>query len=154
MSYDISDIKPVFIVDMSNSPISEAKEPPFKALGITPTHFRTVQLALAAATPVWTPTAGKKFRLLGLLIQLGSAALAAAAESTLTLLDGADQIELAFDFWVPTVPALPSIAANIALDIRPNGYLSRAINNVLNATLTADLADGHFRILVWGTEET
>lgn len=117
----------------------------------TPNIFKSVGANTAAATAVWTPAAGKKFRLMGGVITSASAALAAAALTTLTLLDSAAAITLAFDIWVPITPL--NTTPCIAFDLKPNGYLSAVANNVLNATLTANLLSGQIRVTVWGTEE-
>jgi len=117
----------------------------------TPTTFKSAAANTAAATAIWTPAGGKKFRLLGGVITSASAALAAAALTTLTLLDGAAAITLAFDIWIPVAPV--NTTPCIAFTLGPNGYLSSTADNVLNATLTANLLSGQIRVTVWGTEE-
>jgi hypothetical protein len=116
----------------------------------TPTVFKSVQCNTAAATAVWTPAAGKKFRLMGGVITT-SGWLAAAAETIVTLLDQAGAITLAFNFVLPA--AATALSACIPFDLKPNGYLSAAANNVLNATLSGNLTGGHIMVSVWGTEE-
>lgn len=117
----------------------------------TPTIFKSAPCSTAAATAIWTPGAGKKFRIMGMVITSASAALAAAALTTITFLDAAAAITLAFDIWIPITPL--NTTPCIPVDLKPNGYQSTAANNVLNATLTANLLTGQIRVTVWGTEE-
>jgi hypothetical protein len=116
----------------------------------TPTIFKSIQCNTAAATAIWTPAAGKKFRIMGGIITT-SGWLAAAAETIVTLLDQAGAIGLAFNFVLPA--AATALSACIPFDLKPNGYLSAAANNVLNATLSGNLTGGHVMVSVWGTEE-
>jgi hypothetical protein len=117
----------------------------------TPTTFMSAVANTAAATAIRTPTAGKKFRIMAMIIT-STGYLAAAAESVLTFLDAAAAITLSFTIWLPllagVIPQVP-----IPVDLKPNGYLSSTVNNVLNLTLTANLAGGHIGVQVWGTEE-
>ena len=114
----------------------------------------TVQLKTAAVT-IWTPAAGKKFRLMGYSILLSDdATLAAAGETLLTLLDNATAIGLAYNFYVPLTALDTNFSgSHIGVNLPPNGYLSVAANNPLKATLGTYLATGSFSINVWGSEE-
>jgi hypothetical protein len=126
---------------------------------ISPDTFKTVQASASGTTALWTPTSGKKFRLMKLQIQLPSnATLAAAAVLTVSLLDGASDIAITHDFYVGQV-ALTSATALFTsgedgnwLDLG-NGILSSTINNVLNVNLSAALASGKVRVVAIGTEE-
>ncbi len=84
----------------------------------TPSRFVTVDLASGTAeTTVWTPAAGKKFRLMGLFLKAGAA-------TKLTFKDGTGG----------------AIIVVLDLDAAPNtlylgnGILSAAANNVLTVT--------------------
>jgi len=117
--------------------------------------FKTAQASVAGSTAVWAPVAGKKFRLLGFTISLTeNATVAVAGVVTVSLLDAAGAIAIAYDVYVPTV-ALASVgtAFDITVDLGKLGYLSALANNVLNADLSVALTTGNFRINVRGTEE-
>lgn len=106
-------------------------------------------------TAVWTPAAGKKFRLMFAHVQLGlDATLAAAGTLTVSLADGATNL-LSWEVDVDNA-ALPAVAAPyISSDITlpGNGILSSAANNVLNCNLSAALTAGNVRVTALGTEE-
>ena len=116
----------------------------------TPTTFMTVDTAIAAATVVWAPAAGFRFRLLGGVISFGGPAIAAAAANIINFRD--ENTNFGFDFaaWTPTV-AVPT--PHIAFDLRPNGYLSLVTNNRLRVLQQHNYVTGSIRITVWGTEE-
>jgi hypothetical protein len=117
----------------------------------TPTFWKWALCTTVAATAVWTPTAGKKFRLMGLTI-CPDAGLAAAGIQKISLLDSATDIGINFQTYLP-------IAASIAHQVPivvvfpGNGFLSAAANNVLNCTLTSACTAGGISISVFGTEE-
>ena len=116
----------------------------------TPSTFRSVQANTAAATVIWTPTAGTRFRLMGGVISFAGPTLAAAAITTINLRDENTSFLVDFDAWIPTVAEhMPAIA----FDLKPNGYLSLAVNNRLRVLLNANFLTGDIRITVWGTEE-
>lgn len=121
----------------------------------TPSAFKTASVTTAAATTLWTPVAGKRFRIMGFVIQLtNNAAAALAAVNTLTLLDGGSATGFAFDFYVPAAAGtLAGDSAIVAVMLPGNGYLSSAINNVLTATLSAGLTAGNYRINLIGCDE-
>lgn len=102
----------------------------------TPNVFKVVTLTIVAGTPqvVWTPAAGKKFRLMGWSLSLS--------------VDG----RVLFDDGV-TTDVLGTRAAvageGDTVDIG-NGLLSSAANNTLRIDASAS---GDVRGLVWGTEE-
>jgi len=117
----------------------------------TPDHFLSVETAVAAATVVWTPAAGYRFRLMGGIISFAGPIYAAAAANSITLQDEAAAIQMIFNCWIPTVAAhMPAIA----FDLKPNGYLSVAANNRLRILNSGgNFTAGSIRIDVWGTEE-
>jgi hypothetical protein len=116
----------------------------------TPTIFRSQSVNLAAAATIWTPAAGTRFRLLGGIITGTGAALAAAAYTLIQLTDEAAATNIDFGAWIPAAGAEMN---PIAFDLRPNGYLSTAVNNRLRVTLLANFASGSLRVTVWGNEE-
>lgn len=121
----------------------------------TPATFNTVQANAAGNTALWTPAAGKKFRLTRYCVVVtGDAATAGGAVVVISLFDGAagatGQVHAAF------CPAV-ALAAG-ALYVSPwvdlgNGYLSAAANNVLNVNLSAALTAGVVNVICCGTEE-
>lgn len=106
----------------------------------TPFVFKVAQAnAVANNTPtaIWTPAAGKKFRLMGFALSIS-----ASSTGRVTLLDGATVIWQSF------------MGANTTLSPSGlgNGILSAAANNVLNyAGQTGAATD--FAGVAWGTEE-
>ena len=90
---------------------------------------------LAAGTTIWTPAAGKKFRLLGGILTGAVAGVLVLGETGGT------------KFIRATVLA----GAPVVLNLGPDGYLSVTVNNVLtyDTTGTAGTLVG----TVWGAEE-
>jgi hypothetical protein len=83
------------------------------------------------------------------------ATLGGAAVLTISLFDGAaGATGQAHDVWVPGA----AIALSGDLYTSPwidlgNGFLSGAVNNVLNVNLSAALVTGNVRVICCGTEE-
>lgn len=106
-------------------------------------------------TAIWTPAAGKKFRLMFLHVQLGlDATLAAAGTLTVSVADSATNLfswEVDVDNAALPAVAAPYISADLTLP--GNGILSAAANNVLNCNLSAALTAGNVRVTALGTEE-
>ena len=121
----------------------------------TPNKFFTVATAANGNTALWTPAAGKKFRLMRYRIDVtGNAAAAAAAVKTISLFDGAaGATGQAVSVFVPGA-ALAGAALYTSgwIDLG-NGYLSAAANNVLNVNLSTALTAGVVRVIACGTEE-
>ena len=117
----------------------------------TPTFFPNAALAAApATTDVWTPTAGKKFRLLGGVITM-SGLIAAAANRTLQLIE-----ETAGTIIVRASVTIPVLGVNVAIpfDLRPNGFLASTASKKLQAvTAGGTYSTGIDSVSVWGTEE-
>lgn len=116
---------------------------PYKYIGAnnwdrerTPNVFKVVALAAATAeTTIWTPTSGKKFRLMGFILTCGAA-------STLTFKDNTTGTTIFAARGATDTPISPAAMGN--------GILSAAANNVLTVTRgTSCTLDG----VVWGTEE-
>jgi hypothetical protein len=102
----------------------------------TPTVFKVVALSAGTAeTTIWTPTAGKKFRLMGFILTCGAA-------STLTFKDNTAGTTI---FAARGGTDVPISVPNLG-----NGILSGAADRVLTVTRgTSCTLDG----VVWGVEE-
>lgn len=121
----------------------------------TPTTFKSATATASGDTAVWTPTSGKKFRLMGVLVQVtGEATIAGGGQLAILLRDGATDMAISLSCWVPNAaPASPDGARLGQFIPLGNGRLSAAANNVLNVNLSAALAAGAVRVSVMGTEE-
>lgn len=128
----------------------------------TPIVFKTASIAATSTTtasnPIWTPTAGKKFRLMRFQITAQGLAATATGVVTVSLVDSATGITVGtYDVDVPAVASVVSGVNQISggwIDIG-NGYPSLVANNVLNFGISAAGAGtvGTYRINVCGTEE-
>lgn len=122
----------------------------------TPTTFKTVAATASGDTALWTPTSGKKFRLMGLVVELsGNAQLGAAATFTILLRDATTATGLGFSASVGAAAISTSVPNLIesGVILLGNGILSAAANNVLNVNLSAALTAGVARVSAFGTEE-
>lgn len=120
----------------------------------TPNIFKTATATASGNTAAWTPTAGKKFRIMRFMIQVtGNAITAGGAVITVSFQDAAAAIGLAMDVFVPaTAFSTGDDFISPWVDLG-NGFLSAAANNVLNINLSAALTAGNVRVTVCGTEE-
>jgi len=103
----------------------------------TPTVFKAVKgVVVTAGTPVaiWTPAAGKRFRLMGWTFGIST------ASGAVYLNDGATNF---------AVVSCSMTSPNEPPDLR-NGYLSAAVNNVLELDVASSCT---VYGTVWGTEE-
>lgn len=123
--------------------------------------FKTASIAATSTTtasnPIWTPAAGKKFRLMRFQITAQGLAANASAAVTVTLVDSATTITIGtYDIDVPLTANIVSGVTQVSgwIDLG-NGYLSLAANNVLNFGISAAGAGtvGTYRINACGTEE-
>lgn len=118
--------------------------------------FVTAQATVAGSSVVWTPAAGKKFRLLGYQITAPANTLQAVAGTlTVKLKDGAADIGLSYVLYVPStfVFAGDSMLWNSGLVyLGCTGITSSTVNNPLTITLSSALTSGQIRVLVLGTE--
>ena len=122
----------------------------------TPTTVKSASSATSSSVGIWTPAAGKKFRLMGYWLHVDSnVAAAASANANVFLSDGATTMGIVHGFFIPTTaltaegaPALDTGFINLG-----NGILSAAADRVLNFTLSVSLTLGVARIFVCGTEE-
>lgn len=94
-------------------------------------------LATNAEITAWTPTSGKKFRLMGFCLSPGTAG------GNFTFKDNTGGSTI-------LVVALPSITGSVSSPVMGNGILSAAINNVLTITGPATSTLSGF---LFGTEE-
>lgn len=121
----------------------------------TPNVFKTIQATAVGNTPIWTPAAGKSFRLMRfMMIFTGNATAAVAGVLTASFQDGATPINIAMDGFIPTTVASPASEDFISpwVDLG-NGVLSSTPGNVLNVNLSEALTAGVVRVLCCGTEE-
>jgi hypothetical protein len=103
----------------------------------TPKVFKTISaVTITNETTVWTPAAGKKFRLMGFALSAGTAA------GNITVRDGSAGSTVLI---IPKMPADTPLTANFG-----NGILSAAVNNVLTVQgASTETLSG----TIWGTEE-
>jgi hypothetical protein len=121
----------------------------------TPIIFKTVSATAAGNTAVWTPAAGKKFRLMRYRVMLTeNATLGVAGIEAISFQDSATPINIQHDLFVPTSAgtAFAGWYDSGWTDLG-NGILSSTINNVLNVNLGTALTAGNVRVNVCGTEE-
>jgi len=112
----------------------------------TPGTFKLGTASAINTTALWTPTAGKRFRIMGYTVTLPNTATSAAG-TTITLMDGAANV-----FYLCVIGTTTGgLAYSVVLP--GNGYLSTTINNVLNINLTAALTVGVISVNVYGAEE-
>lgn len=120
----------------------------------SPNVCKTVQATLAGNTALWTPTAGKKFRLMRYLVEVTeNATVGVAGVLTITFQDGAGAVNLAHDVWVPgaALATAGDLYTSGWIDLG-SGILSAAANNVLNVNLSVALTAGNVRVIACGTE--
>jgi hypothetical protein len=112
----------------------------------------TVIATAAGSTAVWTPTEGKKFRLMGYTIDVAGT-LAATGVQSIQLQDSATTFKNHLADVIETTAVGDSgSTTNIGADLG-QGYLSTLANNVLNIVLSSEMVTGGVAINVWGTEE-
>jgi hypothetical protein len=120
-----------------------------------PNIFKTASATATGSTAVWTPTSGKKFRVMRFKIQVtANAAIAAGGVLSVKLLDSAADLSLSHDIFLPSAAGTTMTGAYDSgwIDLE-NGPLSALANNVLNVNLSAALTSGNVRVIVCGTEE-
>lgn len=110
--------------------------------------FKTVVATAAGSSVVWTPAAGKRFRLMGYTISI-SGTTAATVTQALELLDGATVIA---NHLATVTETTPTGDTQIGVDFG-QGLLSSAANNVLEIHLGTAMGTGGVAINAWGTEE-
>jgi hypothetical protein len=112
----------------------------------TPIIWKTAMANAAGTTALWTPGAGKRFRLMGFSFAIPSDATSIAG-SVVSLLDAAATI-----CYVAAIGATTGAFAGQVI-FNANGYPSGAINQVLNINLSAAFTVDSIFMTAWGTEE-
>lgn len=121
----------------------------------TPTTFKTVAATGAGNTAVWTPTLGKKFRVMYYTIEVPeNTTIAGAGGFIAKLQDATTDIGPRHEFFLPAA-GLSSIVGGYLIGpiVLGNGFLSAAANNALNINLGAAITGSEVRCNAWGTEE-
>jgi hypothetical protein len=123
----------------------------------TPTHWKQANANVAGAGTVWTPAAGKKYRLMGYHVYCGvQVAAAAATDLGVNIQDSGGTVLEALEVFLPAVSVVTA-AGTITLasiNLPGNGFLSPAINNTLQMVLSASMTGtAKIWIAAWGTEE-
>jgi len=113
--------------------------------------FNSVLATAAGLTAVWTPAAGKSFRLMGYTISVAGT-LAATAVELIQLVDNAIATKVIARHQATVTITTPTGDTQIGAELN-NGYLSVAPDNVLRVNLSAAMATGGVAINTWGTEE-
>lgn len=114
-----------------------------------PTVYRNITTLANGSTALWTPTAGRRWRLLGVQVMLMQATTAAAA-CTLSLLDVAAATGLGVTLGIAAFTAVPNstIVYNVDCNI-----LAAQPSTALNVNLSSVLAIGGVSVQCWGVEE-
>lgn len=121
----------------------------------TPNTFKTVAATASGNTALWTPTSGKKFRLMRYRLELSAdAATSGGALMTLKFQDATTDMPAAHSVYVPAVSGTA-----FGNGYQPgwvdfgNGILSAVADRVLNVNLSAALTSGTCRVMCAGVEE-
>lgn len=112
--------------------------------------FKTVIATALGLTTVWTPAAGKSFRLMGYTISVAGT-LAATGVELIKLVDNIVGNVISQHQATVTITT-PTGDTQIGADLG-QGFLSAAVNNVLKVNLGTAMATGGVAVNVWGTEE-
>lgn len=124
----------------------------------TPIVGKNANATASGNTALWSPTAGKKFRIMRYQIVVPGTAIYATTAGALTISfqDSASAITGTTHKCQVGTTVTPGTWYNSGWIDIGNGFLSAAANNVLNINLTLGgtgvLTDGAF-VNVWGTEE-
>ena len=122
----------------------------------TPAVFKTASATSSGNTALWTPTSGKKFRLMRYNVLVTNAAyLSVAGTLTITFQDNTTGIPIAYDVSLPgaAITTPDGVTYDSGWIDLGNGILSASANNVLNINLSAALSAGNVRVNCCGTEE-
>lgn len=121
----------------------------------TPVVYKSVTATASGNTALWTPAAGKKFRLMRFLLTMPSdVAKAAGADVAITFQDSATDMGLKLSVFVPAAAVTTGNGAWSSgwIDLG-NGILSSTANNVLNINLGAAITTSGITCMAAGTEE-
>lgn len=121
----------------------------------TPAVFKSATATASGNTALWTPTTGKKFRLMRYRLEItANAAWATGGVITTAFQDATTDMGLQHSVFIPaTAGTVMGADYNTGWVDLGNGRLSSAINQVLNVNLSAALTSGTCRVVVAGTEE-
>lgn len=108
--------------------------------------FKMAAITAAGDSAIWTPTTGKRFRLMGFTFFIPSTATTAAG-SVVKIKDGATDL-----MNIVSVGASTGVIAQ-TVNLPGNGYLSAAVDNVLNLNISGAFTAGGITITLWGCEE-
>lgn len=99
-------------------------------------HFASTAVTAGAGVVIWTPTASRKFRLMGFCVSSSAAGAVIFCDHIVGT-------------PIARTPLLAAAGVSPAVDMK-NGVLSATANNVLRADVSAS---GNIAGMVWGTEE-
>jgi len=121
----------------------------------TPVIFKSVSTVASGNTTIWTPAAGKKFRLIKYHIEIiGNTIRLEAGITSLRFQDNITDISgLIHNFYIPSISSNILGGYNTGQFDLGIGILSAAANNPLTVFINAEVLGGGFRISVCGTEE-
>lgn len=121
-----------------------------------PVTFKTATATASGNTAVWTPTSGKKFRLMRYKIDVpANAAISGGGVVVdITFQDSSTDMNQGTSLFIPTTAVTTSVGGFTTgwIDLG-NGILSASANNVLNINLSSTLTTSKVRVQVCGTEE-
>lgn len=117
----------------------------------TPTKFGFAACTTVAATDVFSPTAGKKFRLLRCII-IPAAGMAAAGVEVINLSEETLGTFLTVQAYLPIAAGIVT-QPPIVIDLTPNGYLSTTVTKKFQVTLGTAATAGAVSVTFIGTEE-
>ncbi len=120
----------------------------------TPNTFKSLAATAAGNTALWTPAAGKKFRLMRFMVSIsGASTLAVAGNEVITFQDATTAIGgVLFQIQVPAAAVTGEDFTTGWIDWG-NGFLSAAINQTLNVNLGTAFTAGGAVVICAGTEE-
>lgn len=122
----------------------------------TPVVFKTAKATATGTTAIWTPTLGKKFRLMRFkIIVTANSAQTTAGVVDFDLQDSGTSLNVTHSVFIPATALTTNISFGYEsewIDLG-NGQLSAAANNVLNLVFAATGFTGAVRVIACGTEE-
>jgi hypothetical protein len=123
--------------------------------GRIPNVFKTAAVASSGDNSVWTPTSGKKFRLMGYQMSATTnITTSGGAVITAKIRDNATDIGLNWQFYAPSA-AVTTVAGGFTTGwvwLGDSGYLSSAANQIAKVNLSA-ATTGSITVNMIGTEE-
>jgi hypothetical protein len=115
-------------------------------------------VSVSGNSTVWTPSTGKRFRLLRYCIEVTAEAskVTTAGILAIALQDSTTDMGLTHSVYLPStsVATTPGLCYSTGwVDLGGIGFLSAAADNVLNVNLAFPLNSGKVRVRAAGTEE-